>query len=107
MPFITKEGEYDYMKPVYKDGGLLYSYTAEIYRDGEVVIRHRFGGSTVEFNIGDVEYITLSYGGWGKSKVIINSKGVTLGTTKGLPVKQAHDLRSWLRLQRRRFDDED
>lgn len=97
----------DYREPVAKLGGTFAMvFRAKIYRDGDVVIQHVFGGSILEFNIYDVTSITLTSGGWGKSRVVINGEGVTLGESNPMPVGKARELKSWLELQRRTFQDD-
>lgn len=96
----------DYREPVSKAGGTFSGYKAKIYRDGDVIIQHVWGGSIIEFNIDDVTTITLTPGGWGKSRVVINGEGVTLGESNPLPVSKARDLKKWLDMQIRIFQED-
>lgn len=97
----------DYREPVAKLGGTFATvFRARIYRDGDVVIQHVWGGSILEFNIHDVTAITLTSGGWGKSRVVISGKGVTLGESNPIPVSKARDLKIWLEIQRKNFQED-
>lgn len=96
----------DYREPISKTGGTFSGYKARIYRDGDVVIQHVWGGSVLEFNIHDVAAVTLTSGGWGKSRVVISGKGVTLGESNPLPVSKARDLKIWLEIQRKNFQED-